>query len=101
MTEATPETTPEVEVTEARPEVTAMSGNADPNEGNTEYLVRLLFRLSAKDPAEAVKKYQEQLIDYGIRNWSFRVEDEETGEMWHLDGHGVEIENGHVPPEDD
>lgn len=62
------------------------------NQDNTEYLVRLLFRIPAKTPEEAVEKYIEQIVSYGVRNWSFRVEDEATGEMWHIDGHGEQVE---------
>jgi hypothetical protein len=62
------------------------SVTAEPDEA--EYLVRLLFRIPAASPKEAVEGYLEQLMRHGLRNWSYRVEDEETGETWNLDGYG-------------
>lgn len=83
----------ETAATEATPtDSTTMTGGQDPNEGTTEYLVRLLFRIPAKTPEEAVEKYVEQIVSHGLRNWSYRVEDEETGDMWHLDGYGDEVQ---------
>lgn len=70
-----------------------MTDYVDPDKGNTEFLVRLLFRIPAKDPSEAVEKYLEQIMSYGLRNWSYRVEDEATGEMWHVDGFGQPIKD--------
>ena len=60
---------------------------------DTEYIVRLLFRIPAASPKEAVEHYIEQILLHGLRNWSYRVEDETTGEMWHLDGYGEPFEH--------
>lgn len=92
MTETTTETT----VPDASPEdLTAMVSTAPvgDEEGGQEYLVRLLFRIAAKDPREAVEKYIDQLVQFGLKNWSFRVEDEQTGDMWHINGYGEELDS--------
>lgn len=73
-------------------DTTTMSGETDDDTASTDYLVRLLFRIPAKSPEEAVQRYLEQIISHGLRNWSYRVENEQTGEMLHLDGFGEPVE---------
>jgi hypothetical protein len=51
-----------------------------------QYVVRLLFKFDALDPADAVNKMITELTDHGLRYWTYRVEDLEAEELYFVSG---------------
>lgn len=77
-----------------------MTVAAEPSEAENNYIVRLLFQIPAASPKEAVEQYVEQILLHGLRNWSYRVEDIDTEERWHLDGYGEPLPPRPTPDAD-
>lgn len=58
----------------------------------TTYAVRLLFKVPARSPREAVRAMVTQLAEHGVVNWAFRVLDMDTQEDAMLNGRGETID---------
>lgn len=65
------------------------------------YLVRLLFEVDAENPRQAVQRFIEMILRYGLRPWTFRVDenhDEDPDDLWEnwlIDGNlRIVAENG-------
>ena len=99
MTEPAAEAVAEVKEATVEDATTMETQAPEAEVPETEYLVRLLFRIPAESPEQAVEKYLEQIMMHGLRGWQYRVEDEETGEMWHVNGYG-EMQDSTVRPDD-
>ena len=57
-----------------------------------DYVVRLVMRVEANSPEHAVLTFIGHMVDNGLTNWIYRVEDPETHEpVGYFDGHGVEV----------
>ena len=48
------------------------------------YLTRALVKVDANNPLEAVAEYKDQLNRVPLDEWIYRVEDDETGEMFYV-----------------
>lgn len=56
-----------------------------------DYIVRLVMRVEADDtdPAQAALKFVDLMVENGLRDWVYRVEDNSTGDiMGYYDGWG-------------
>jgi hypothetical protein len=59
------------------------------------YIVRLVMRVEASphSPQDAVTNFVDLLVGNGLRDWVYRVEDIETGDViGYYDGYGDEVE---------
>lgn len=54
-----------------------------------EFVVRLLLRLEADTPRDAVKEFVEQTQQFGLYSWTYGVLDMETGDLFHVDRENV------------
>lgn len=47
-----------------------------------EYIVRLLIRVSAESPHDAVNQYIENVNKFGLRSWVYVVENAQTKDLY-------------------
>jgi hypothetical protein len=53
-----------------------------------EHVVRILFQLPADNPKDAIDQFIEQIVEHGLRTWTYRVENLATAEIVNMDGYG-------------
>lgn len=53
-----------------------------------EYIVRLLIRVSAESPHDAVNQYIENVNKFGLRSWVYVVENAQTKDLYQVTGQG-------------
>lgn len=51
-------------------------------DGDTEYSVRLIFRVNANDPEHARTRFIAMMNEFGMNTWTYRVTETETGDEW-------------------
>lgn len=58
-----------------------------------DYVVRLVMRVEADSPPKATQEFVTYLVEGGLVNWIFRVEDPETQEiLGYFNGHGMAVD---------
>lgn len=60
-----------------------------------DYVVRLVMRVRTEEdnPDEAVRIFVDNLVDNGLTNWLYRVDDNTTDEvLGFYNGHGIEVD---------
>lgn len=54
-----------------------------------EHTVRLLFRVQATDPRDAVEVFISQIVNHGLRDWTYFVEDRDAEAQFFVGGNGT------------
>lgn len=57
------------------------------------YVVRLLIQVEGETPFDAVNAYIERLNQFGLRAWTYTVQDAETNALYHVEGDGSNTEH--------
>lgn len=56
-------------------------------------IVRLVMRVDQENPSDAVEDFIQNIVENGLREWIYRVEDSETGDVFgYYDGYGNETD---------